>query len=235
MSLTAQSAVPGPVLARTAESMERYMDFIRGRTVLTRVPLVPEIELYQATEMTELWRATAADLERWDDSPFWAFPWAGGQALARHVLDNPDVVAGLRVADFGTGSGLVAIAASMAGASRVVAYDVDPFCEAAVRLNTARNGVVVDFQARSPLGEDLPDVDVVLAGDVFYQRDMAERFLVWGRALAGRGVRVLAGDPGRLYSPQEGVRDRGAHDVPTSTAIEDRLVMRTWILELLPE
>ena len=235
MSLTAQSAVPGPVLARTAESMERYMDFIRGRTALTRVPLVPEIELYQATEMTELWRATAADLERWDDSPFWAFPWAGGQALARHVLDHPDVVAGLRVADFGTGSGLVAIAASMAGASRVVAYDVDPFCEAAVRLNTARNGVVVDFQARSPLGEDLPDVDVVLAGDVFYQRDMAERFLIWGRALAGRGVRVLAGDPGRLYSPQEGVRDRGAHDVPTSTAIEDRLVMRTWILELLPE
>jgi predicted nicotinamide N-methyase len=123
----------------------------------------------------------------------------------------------------------------MAGASRVVAYDVDPFCEGAVRLNAARNGVAVEFQALTPLGEDLPDVDVVLAGDVFYQRDMAERFLAWGRVLAGRGVRVLAGDPGRLYSPQEGVRDRGAHDVPTSTAIEDRLVMKTWILELLPE
>ena len=235
MSLAAKADAPVPVLARTAESMERYMDFIRGRTALTHVPLVPEIELYQATELTELWRATAADLEGWDDSPFWAFPWAGGQALARHVLDHPEVVAGLRVADFGTGSGLVAIAACLAGASSVVAYDVDPFCEGAVRLNTARNGVTVEFQALSPLGTDLPDVDVVLAGDVFYQRDMAERFLVWGRMLAGRGVRVLAGNPGRLYSPQEGVRDRGAHDVPTSIAIEDRLVMKTWILELLPE
>ena len=210
------------------------MDFIRGRTALTHVPLVPEIEVYQATEMTELWRATAADLEGWDDSPFWAFPWAGGQALARHVLDHPEVVAGLRVADSGTGSGLVAIAACMAGASPVVAYDVDPFCEGAVRLNTARNGVAVEFQALSP-GGGPPRRGRGARRSVFYQRDMAERFLVWGRMLAGRGVRVLAGYPGRLYSPQEGVRDRGAHDVPTSIAIEDRLVMKTWILELLPE
>jgi predicted nicotinamide N-methyase len=214
--------------------LEGWMDFIRGRTAPTPVPLVPEIALYQATEMTELWRATASDLEGWDDSPFWAFPWAGGQALARHVLDHPELVAGLRVADFGTGSGLVAIAAVKAGASRVVAYDVDPFCEGAVRLNTALNGVTVEFEARSPLGESL-DVDVILAGDVFYERRMAEQFLVWGRAMAGRGIRVLAGDPGRLYSPQSGVRDRGAHDVPTSTAIEDRVVMKTWIIELLPE
>jgi predicted nicotinamide N-methyase len=217
-----------------ARTIEGWMDFIRSRTAPGTVPLVPEIELYQATEMTELWRATAADLEGWDDSPFWAFPWVGGQALARHVLDHPEVVAGLRVADFGTGSGLVAIAAAMAGAARVVAYDVDPFCEGAVRLNAARNGVAVEFQARSPLGEDFPSVDVVLAGDVFYERKMAERFLVWGRAMAGRGIRVLAGDPGRLYSPQEGVRDRGAYDVPTSMAIEERVLMKTWIIELLP-
>lgn len=217
-----------------ARTLDGWMDFIRSRTAVTRVPLVPEIELYQATEMTELWRATAADLEGWDDSPFWAFPWAGGQALARHVLDHPELVAGLRVADFGTGSGLVAIAAAMAGAASVVAYDVDPFCEGAVRLNSSRNGAVVEFAARSPLGEAFLSVDVVLAGDVFYEKQMAERFLIWGRALAGRGVRVLAGDPGRLYSPQEGVRDRGAHDVPTSTAIEERLIMKTWILELLP-
>jgi predicted nicotinamide N-methyase len=235
MHLSVKADEAGPPPAGEGESMLRYMEFIRSRTALTRVPLVPEIELYQATELTELWRATAADLEKWDDSPFWAFPWAGGQALARHVLDHPELVAGLRVADFGTGSGLVAIAASKAGASRVVAFDVDPFCEAAVRLNTAHNGVAVEFQARSPLGTELPAVDVVLAGDVFYQRDMAERFLVWGRMLAGRGVRVLAGDPGRLYSPQQGVRDRGSHDVPTSTAIEDRVLMKTWILELLPE
>lgn len=218
-----------------ARTIEGWMDFIRSRTAPGAVPLVPEIELYQATEMTELWQATAADLEGWDDSPFWAFPWVGGQALARHVLDHPEVVAGLRVADFGTGSGLVAIAAAMAGAARVVAYDVDPFCEGAVRLNAARNGVAVEFQARSPLGEDFPAVDVVLAGDVFYDRKMAGRFLTWGRAMAGRGIRVLAGDPGRLYSPQEGVRDRGSHDVPTSMAIEERELMKTWIIELLPE
>jgi predicted nicotinamide N-methyase len=217
-----------------ARTLDGWMDFIRSRTAVTRVPLVPEIELYQATEMTELWRATAADLEGWDDSPFWAFPWAGGQALARHVLDHPDVVAGLRVADFGTGSGLVAIAASMAGAASVVAFDVDPFCEGAVRLNAGRNGATVAFEARSPLGDVLA-VDVILAGDVFYEKRMAEAFLLWGRALAGRGIRVLAGDPGRLYSPQQGVRDRGVEDVPTSTAIEDRLMMKTWILELLPE
>ena len=217
-----------------ARTLDGWMDFIRSRTALTRVPLVPEIELYQATEMTELWQATSSDLEGWDDSPFWAFPWVGGQALARHVLDHPELVAGLRVADFGTGSGLVAIAAVMAGAARVVAYDVDPFCEGAVRLNAGRNGVAVEFEAHSPLGESLA-VDVILAGDVFYQRKMAERFLVWGRAMAGRGIRVLAGDPGRLYSPQEGVRDRGAHDVPTSTAIEERVLMKTWIIELLPE
>ncbi len=217
-----------------ARTLDGWMDFIRSRTAVTRVPLVPEIELYQATEMTELWRATSADLEGWDDSPFWAFPWAGGQALARHVLDHPDVVAGLRVADFGTGSGLVAIAASMAGAASVVAFDVDPFCEGAVRLNAGRNGATVDFEARSPLGDVLA-VDVILAGDVFYEKRMAEAFLLWGRALAGRGIVVLAGDPGRLYSPQEGVRDRGVQDVPTSTAIEDRLMMKTWILELLPE
>ena len=234
MSLAAKADAPGPGVPPDAASLQHCMDFIRSRTAITPVPLVPEIALYQATEMTELWRATSADLAGWDDSPFWAFPWAGGQALARHVLDHPELVAGLRVADFGTGSGLVAIAAAKAGAASVVAYDHDPFCEAAVRLNSGRNGVVVEFEARSPLGEDFPSVDVVLAGDVFYEKQMAERFLVWGRALAGRGVRVLAGDPGRLYSPQEGVTDRGAHDVPTSTAIEERLVMKTWILELLP-
>jgi predicted nicotinamide N-methyase len=210
------------------------MDFVRSRTVVERVPLVPEIELHQATEMTELWRATTADLAGWDDSPFWAFPWAGGQALARYVLDHAPEIAGRRVLDFGTGSGLVAIAAAMAGASHVVAWDLDPYCEAAVRLNSVRNGVTIEFAPGSPLGT-VPDVDLVLAGDVFYERSMAGQFLTWGRGLASRGIRVLAGDPGRLYSPREGVVDRGVHDVPTTTAIEDRILMKTWVLEILPE
>lgn len=214
--------------------LNRWRDFIRGRTALAPVPLVPEISLYQATEMTELWRATAADLAGWDDSPFWAFPWAGGQALARHLLDQPALVAGLRVADFGAGSGLAGIAAALAGAVRVTAFDVDPFCEAAVSLNAERNGVTVAFEPRSPLGDALPDVDVLLAGDMFYERDVSERFQAWARGLAARGVRVLAGDPGRLYSPRAGFVERAVHDVPTSTAIEARLVMRTWVLEAEP-
>lgn len=216
-----------------SRTLEERRDFVRRRTAPAPVPLVPEIELHQATEMTELWRATAADLAGWDDSPFWAFPWAGGQALARTLLDEPGLVAGKRVADFGTGSGLVAIAAALAGAASVTAFDVDPFCDAVVELNAARNGVSVAFEPRSPLGEPLP-VDVLLAGDVFYERELAERFLAWGRSRAASGVLVLAGDPGRLYSPREGFRERAVHDVPTTTAIEDRLVMRTWILELLP-
>jgi predicted nicotinamide N-methyase len=216
-----------------ARTLEEWMDFIRSRTEVVPVPLAPEISLHQATEMTELWRATAADLSGWDDSPFWAFPWAGGQALARHVLDHPRLVAGRRVVDFGAGSGLVGIAAAIAGAERVTAFDVDPFCEGAVRLNAGRNGVEVAFESRDPIGQSL-DADVVLAGDVFYERELSARFLAWGRELAGRGVRVLAGDPGRLYSPQVGVRDVGGYDVPTSTAIEDRLLMRTYVLEILP-
>ncbi len=211
------------------------MDFVRSRTAVERVPLVPEIELHQATEMTELWRATTADLAGWDDSPFWAFPWAGGQALARHVLDHAPTRSPVDASSTsGPGSGLVAIAAAMAGASHVVAWDLDPYCEAAVRLNSARNGVTIEFAPGSPLGT-VPDVDLVLAGDVFYERSMAGQFLTWGRGLASRGIRVLAGDPGRLYSPREGVVDRGVHDVPTTTAIEDRILMKTWVLEVLPE
>lgn len=221
--------MPGP---RT-RPLEEWLDFVRGRTAVEPVPLVPEILLHQATEMTALWHATSAELAGWDDSPFWAFPWAGGQALARYLLDHPAEVAGRRVLDFGTGSGLVAIAAAMAGAAHVVGWDQDPHCEAAVRLNALRNGVEVGFVAGDPL-DTFPEVDLVLAGDVFYERAMAGRFLAWGRALASRGVRVLTGDPGRLYSPREGVRDRAEYQVPVSLEIEDRPLMRTWVLEVLP-
>jgi predicted nicotinamide N-methyase len=209
-------------------------DFVRARTTAAAVPLVPEIVLHQASKMTPLWQATAAELRSWDDSPFWAFPWAGGQALARHVLDHPETVRGRRVLDFASGSGLVAIAAARAGAGSVVAVDLDPFCATVIPLNAALNGVVLEVRIANLVGDPLAGFDLVLAGDVFYDRALAEEGFRWFRALAGRGVRVLAGDPGRIYSPRSGTEDRGAYDVTSTTEIEDRPVLRTWVLEVLP-
>ncbi len=218
-------------------TLEETVAFVRERTAPAPVPLAPELALYQATELTPLWRATASELHAWDDSPYWAFPWAGGQALARHVLDRPELVRGLRVLDFATGSGLVAIAAARAGAARVVAVDVDPFCRAAVLLNAALNGVALDFHAGDPLGAplDAPPVagaDVVLAGDVFYERDLAARSVAWFRGLAAAGVRVLAGDAGRAYAPRDGFVEVAAHAVPTTVEIEDGPVRRARVLEI---
>lgn len=208
--------------------------FVRERTALTPVPLVPEISLHLATEVTPLWQATAADLAGWDESPFWAFAWPGGQALARFLLDHPGEVRGRSVLDVGCGSGLVAIAAALAGASRVVAWDLDPFCAAAVSVNASACGVAVEFRAGSPLGAPAPGVEAILAGDLFYERALAADFLSWSAALAARGVRVLAGDPGRIYSPADGLEEVAAHDVPTSLATEDRTLMRTRVLRVLP-
>ncbi len=215
-------------------SLDRTIRFIRERTAPAPVPLVPEIAVYQASELTPLWHATAAELRGWDESPFWAFPWAGGQALARHVLDHPEEVAGRAVLDFATGSGLVAIAAARAGAARVVAADLDPFCRAAVALNSELNGVAVSFRAGDPIGDPLEGFDVVLAGDVFYERRLAADSLAWFRALARRGVRVLAGDAARAYAPAEGFAEIAAYDVPTTVEIEDGPVRRARVVEVLP-
>jgi predicted nicotinamide N-methyase len=207
-------------------------DFVRERTVIAPVPLAPEIALHQATALAPLWTATAREIEGWDGSPFWAFPWAGGQALARHLLDHPHLVRGRSVFDFCTGSGLVAIAAVRAGAARVVAADLDPFCGSALALNAALNGVAVEFRAGDPIGDPLPDFDVVLAGDVFYERPLAERGLAWFQALARRGALVLVGDPGRNYSPLEGLVELAIYDVPTSPEIEAPPVLRTRVYQV---
>jgi predicted nicotinamide N-methyase len=208
--------------------------FVRDRTVVAPVPLAPELVLHQATALTPLWRATAAELDATDPTPFWAFPWVGGQALARHVLDHPALVSGRAVFDFATGSGLVAIAAARAGASRVVAADHDPYSEAAVRLNAELNGVAIAFRPGDPIGDALDGFDVVLAGDVFYERPLATRALAWFRALAARGALILAGDPGRTYSPREGVRELAAYDVPTTPEIEAGDLLRARVLEVRP-
>jgi predicted nicotinamide N-methyase len=212
--------------------VERLREFVRSHTAALPVPLAPELRTYQASELTALWRATAADLKHWDDSPFWAFPWAGGQALARYVLDHPELVRGRVVLDFATGSGLVGIAAAKAGAARVIAADLDPFCEAAVTLNAELNGVSLEFRAGDPIGELLPDVQVALAGDVFYERALAERSMAWFQDLARRGVTVLAGDPGRNYSPSSGFTVRARYDVPSTLEIEGRTVLATQVLEI---
>jgi predicted nicotinamide N-methyase len=211
-------------------SLEETIRFIRERTAPAPVPLAPELSLWQATELTPLWHATAAELHGWDDSPYWAFPWAGGQALARHVLDHPALVAGRRVLDFAAGSGLVAIAAARAGAADVVAVDVDPFCRAAVALNAALNGVEIPFRAEDPLDGPLPECDVVLAGDVFYERALAAGATAWFAALAARGTLVLAGDAGRAYAPAAGFVEVARHEVPTTVEIEDAPVRRARVL-----
>lgn len=211
---------------------ERFERFVQERTVIAPVPLVPEIALHQATEFSPLWVATSRELEGWDSSPYWAFPWAGGQALARHLLDHPALVRGRVVFDFAAGSGLVAIAAARAGAARVVAADLDPFCAAAVRLNAALNAAAVEFRAGDPIGDPLPGFEVVLAGDVFYERLLAERGLAWFRDLVSRGARVLVGDPGRIYTPLEGLVELGVYDVPTTSEIEAHTLLRTRVYEV---
>ncbi len=215
------------------DQLGRWRDFVRRQTAPAPVPLVPEISLYQATALTPLWHATSAQLERYDASPFWAFPWAGGQALARHVLDRPELVRGRRVLDFATGSGLVGIAALQAGAASVDSTDLAPFCEVVVPMNASLNGLALAPRMVDLLGLPLDGIDVVLAGDVFYEKPLAERSLAWFRSLATRGVTVLTGDPGRLYSPREGVVDLACFEVPVSLEIEERSPMRAWVLQVL--
>lgn len=215
-------------------SLPDLIRFVRAHTRAAPAPLVPELELQQGSELTPLWQAAAAELAPWEPAPFWAFPWAGGQAVARYVLDHPEIVRGRSVFDFATGSGLVAIAAARAGAARVVACDVDPFCEAAVLLNAELNGLAVEFRLGTALGDPLTDFEVVLAGDVFYERRLAEESLAWLGGLAARGMLVLTGDPGRVYSPARGLVERASYDVPTSPEIEQVSELRTGVLEVLP-
>ncbi|MGE0745464.1 MAG: methyltransferase [Rhodospirillales bacterium] len=216
-------------------------DFIRANTALAAPPLVPELRLWLASEITPIWEATEAMLAQSGVAPpFWAFPWVGGQAVARHILDHPALVAGRRVLDFAAGSGLGAIAAARAGAAVVAANEIDPVAAAAIAMNAAANGfgwrqlgegapttqeILIDIHDRVGL-TDLP-YDVVIAGDVCYEQPMAARVAAWLTALAEAGVVVLMGDPGRNYLPASGLQALAAYDVPTTREIEDREVRRT--------
>ncbi len=197
--------------------------FVRRNTEIAAPPLVPEIRLHLATEITPIWQATEDSLARGAvPPPFWAFAWAGGQALARYILDHPAEVAGRFVLDFGAGSGLVAIAAAKADAARILAADIDHFAAAAIAANAALNQVNVEATTADLIGTADPRWEVITAGDVCYERPMAERVAGWLRALAGRGCRALLADPGRAYLPVGGLRKLSEYLVPTSRELEDR-------------
>jgi len=201
--------------------------FIRTETRLLPVPHAPEIFLHVADEATELWQRTEEELgEIGLPPPFWAFAWAGGQALARYLLDRPEIVRGLRVLDFASGSGLVAIAAMKAGAAEVTACDIDAFAVAAIGLNAEANGVAVTPLQADLVGQD-QGWDVVLAGDICYERDLAERVTEWLLTLSRRGATVLIGDPGRSYLPGERLERLALYEVPVTRTLEDADIKKT--------
>jgi predicted nicotinamide N-methyase len=196
--------------------------FVAAQTVVSRAPLVPEIALHLASEITPIWQATEAWLaEQNIEPPFWAFAWPGGQALARAVLDDPALVAGKRVLDFAAGCGIAAIAAAQAGAVMVEAAEIDPLALAAVRLNAALNGVSVATPPGDVVGAPCR-WDVIFAGDVCYEAPMTAHILPWLRGLVAAGAEVLIADPGRAYLPKAGLAPIARYSVPTTRELEDR-------------
>jgi predicted nicotinamide N-methyase len=208
-------------------------EFVAAQTVVSRAPLVPEIALHLASEITPIWQATEAWLaEQNIEPPFWAFAWPGGQALARAVLDQPTLVAGKRVLDFAAGCGIAAIAAAQAGAVLVEAAEIDPLALAAVRLNAGLNGVAVATPPGDVVGAPCR-WDVIFAGDVCYEAPMTAHILPWLRGLVAAGAEVLIADPGRAYLPKAGLDPIARYSVPTTRELEDREVREVTIHRLL--
>jgi len=204
--------------------------FVRDNSQLLAPPLVPEIRLHLASEVIPLWRKTEEELaEIGVPPPYWAFAWAGGQALARYLLDNPATVAGKRVLDFGSGSGLVAIAAAKAGATHVTAADIDPFAIAAIARNADANNVDIHTIAENVI--DTSDrFDLIVVGDMCYERPLAEKLMAWLKSVEAD---ILLGDPGRTYFPKTGLVQLATYSVPTTRELEDREIRQTgvWRLE----
>ena len=202
--------------------------FILAETRILPVPHAPELRLHLADEAVELWQRTETELEVLGlPPPYWAFAWAGGQALARYLLDNPAVVRGRTVLDFGSGSGVVAIAAAKAGAARVVAAEIDTFSRTAIGLNALLNGVIVDLAEGDVLMTPAPGFDVILAGDMCYERPLAGQVITWLRACMAGGATVFLGDPGRAYLPKGELKALATYTIPTTRALEDAETKRT--------
>ena len=212
---------PSPAESRAA--------FVRANTRLLAPPFAPEMRLHLADEAVELWIKTEAELQTSGlPPPFWAFAWAGGQALARWIGDHPGAVVGRRALDFASGSGIVAIAAALAGAAGVEASEIDPFAQAAIALNAGENRVAVEILSADVIGTD-DGWDVVLAGDVAYERDMAATVFAWLEALARRGALVLVGDPRRSYLALDRLECVAEYSVPTTRALEDAEIKRAGV------
>jgi len=211
--------------------------FIRTNTALETPAMVPEFRMWLATEYVPIWQATETWLEEHNvDPPYWAFCWPGGQAIARYLLDNPGLVRGKRVIDFAAGSGVSSMAAARAGAASVIANDIDALSLVAARLNGEANGVSFNVSAEDWLAgpDGAPDADVVIAGDVCYEREMSARALSWLRGHARLGHLVLLGDPGRNYFSAQGLEELARYDIPTSLQLENRGMRETVVWRVLP-
>lgn len=215
--------------------IKKTTDFIKENTTLSAPPLVPELQFYLAGEMTPLWKLTEKRMQEKNvPPPFWSFAWPGGQALARIILDRPSLVAGKRVFDFASGSGIVALAAKKAGAAEVTASDLDPTAIVAMMMNAKANGLEMIVSHKNWLGRDMKGFDVILAGDVFYEWPMAMHAEEWLRTeVKDEGIDVLFGDPGRNYVPREDIELLASYDVPTSLEVEDKTIKHTKVYRLL--
>ena len=206
--------------------------FVRENAALLSPPLVPEVALYLAEEALPLWEKTEEELQEIGVAPpYWAFAWAGGQALARYILDNPSTVNGKGVLDVASGSGLCAIAAMKAGAQKVEATEIDAFACSAIAANADANEVALTITAADPIGTDR-GWNILLVGDAFYEKPLADRLLPWLETLARRGANILIGDPGRTYFPKNRFEHLAEYSVPVSRALEDNEIKRTSVWRL---
>jgi predicted nicotinamide N-methyase len=207
--------------------------FIRANTKVLSPPLVPELRLHLAEESLPIWQKTEDELGQFGlPPPYWAFAWAGGQALARYILDNPACVRGKQVLDLAAGSGLDAIAAMQSGARASTAVDIDAFALEAIRLNAELNAVAVATSQADLLDGPAPEADVILVGDVFYEKPLAERALAWLGRCKARGALVLVGDPGRSYFPKGYFEELAVYAVPVTRELEDATIKRTIVWRL---
>lgn len=209
--------------------------FVAANTALSAHPLAPEVRLRLASEITPIWQATEDALEASGVAPpFWAFAWPGGVAMARHILDHPECARGRAVHDVAAGSGITAIAAALAGGRAVTAWEIDAHARAAIALNAEANGVAVATPEGDPLAGPPPGNALVLAGDVCYERALAEAIVPWLRRAAAAGSEVWLADPGRAYLPKEGLEPFAVYGVPTTRELEDRELRETTLYRLSP-